>query len=356
MMKIMHLLRTTEYSGAENVVCQIMKMFKNEKCKMYYSSPQGNIEKVLNKRKINYIPMEKFNIKSFKKNIKNFGIDIIHAHDPGACVLAAFSGIKLPIIAHVHGNHDNMKVFSLKAFLFLIASKRFEKIIWVSDSALNEYYFRRLVRNKSIVLENVIDPEEVREKAGSPEKIEYDCIYLGRLSKEKNPLRAIRILSRVIEKNQDYKCVIIGDGPLRVGCQKKVKELKLENNIVFKGFLDNPYPVLKKSTVQLFSSNYEGTPMSALEAMCLGKPIVSTPTDGLIRLIRLGETGYYSWNEEKLANFLDKIHNSDKEKLEKLSIKVNEHFKEINNVDNYKAQLLESYLSITKRVNVTRRR
>lgn len=342
--KVMHLLRTTEYSGAENVVCQIIKIFNNQKYDMFYSSPKGKIETTLEQKNIPYIPMEGFDRRSLKRNVKKYKINIVHAHDPGACVLAAFSNIKTPIIAHVHGNHDNMKVCSLKALLFLVASIRFKKIIWVSDSAFKDYYFQKFVKKKSVVLVNVIDAEEVKKKAGKSERIEFDCIYLGRLSPEKNPLRAIRILDSVIKKNVNYKCVIVGDGPLRAKCQKKVKELNLENNIIFKGFIENPYPILKKSSVLLFSSNYEGTPMSALEAMCLGKPIVSTSTDGLVKLIQLNETGYFSDDEKKLSGALNELYKNP-QKLKKMSKKTEERFRKINNTENYKKVINEIYMN-----------
>lgn len=338
----MHLLRTTQYSGAENVVCQIIKIFNNKKYDMFYSSPQGKIETTLEQKNIPYIPMERFNRKNLNRNIKKYKINIIHAHDPGACVLAAFSNIKIPIIAHVHGNHDNMKVCSLKSLLFLVASIRFKKIIWVSDSAFKDYYFHKFVRKKSIVLVNVIDAEEVKKKAGESESIEYDCIYLGRLSEEKNPLRAIRILHDVIKKNLNYKCVFVGDGALRKECQKAVKDAKLEKNIIFKGFIDNPYPLLKKSQVLLFSSKYEGTPMSALEAMCLGKPIISTPTDGLTKLIKFGKNGYYSNENADLVQFLDELYN-DKEKIYRMSEQSKKYFDQINNINNYTKKLDEIY-------------
>ena len=342
MKKILHLLKTGEYSGAENVVCQIIKIFQNENYEMIYSSPYGVIEKALKQREIQYIPMKKFNRQTLRDNLKTNQINLIHAHDPGACVLAAFSTIKIPIIAHVHGNHDNMKVFSLKSLLFLLASIRFKKIIWVSESALKEYFFYKLIKKKSIVMVNVINAEEVREKANKRNEKKYDCIYLGRLSDEKNPLKAINIMERVIKKNPKYKCAIVGDGVLRDKCEKLAEQLKIQDNIDFRGFVDNPYPILKSSSVLLISSKYEGTPMNALEAMCLGKPIVSTPTDGLLKLIEFEETGYYSEDEDKLALFLDELF-SNYQKRKQMENKAKNRFEKINNLSLYKKNLLQIY-------------
>lgn len=80
-----------------------------------------------------------------------------------------------------------------------------------------------------------------------------------------------------------------------------VNESKLKDNIKFFGFLSNPYPVLKKSKILIMTSIYEGTPMCALEAQLLGKPIVATPVDGLLDIVDNGYNGYLSNDDNVFA-------------------------------------------------------
>ena len=57
-MKILHLLQSNRFSGAENVVCQIIRMFENEpNIEMVYCSRDGQIREALNERNINYFKM-----------------------------------------------------------------------------------------------------------------------------------------------------------------------------------------------------------------------------------------------------------------------------------------------------------
>ena len=59
MKKVLHLLSTTSFSGAENVVCQIINMYKNDKnFEMFYCSPNGPIKKSIEDRKIIFVPIE----------------------------------------------------------------------------------------------------------------------------------------------------------------------------------------------------------------------------------------------------------------------------------------------------------
>lgn len=339
--KILHVVKSNVFNGAENVVCQIINMFKNE-FEMLYCSPKGKIEEVLDKRNIKYIELIKFSPIYLKKIIAKNSISTIHAHDPAACVLSALSFSRKKIIAHVHGNHTNMRTLTLKSLLFLLASLKFHTIIWVSESCMKDYIFCNLVKNKSIVLVNNIDANEVYIKAEKNNKVKYDCIYLGRLSSEKNPLRAIDIIKNVVDVIPNYCMVFVGEGVLYNECINYVKELNLERNIEFMGYKNNPFPYLNQSNILLMTSIYEGTPMSALEAMCLGKPIVSTPTDGLIDLIQLNETGFYSNKNQEISEFLIKA-KEDNDFYTKLSIKTKEQFMKLNDTDKYKECLKRIY-------------
>ena len=58
---------------------------------------------------------------------------------------------------------------------------------------------------------------------------------------------------------------------------------------------------MKNAKIMLMTSRWEGTPMCVLEAMELGVPLVSTPSDGIADVVRNGENGYLEESDEKLA-------------------------------------------------------
>ncbi len=67
-MKILHLLSTNSFSGAENVVCQIINMFDSDKdIMMAYCSPDGKIKEKLQEKKIDFLPLNKLNYSSIKR-------------------------------------------------------------------------------------------------------------------------------------------------------------------------------------------------------------------------------------------------------------------------------------------------
>lgn len=314
-MKVLHLLASNKFSGAENVVCQIIDMFKDE-IEMVYCSPNGEIQQSLQNKKIEFIPLNKLTRKEVARVIKSYNPDVIHAHDVKASIIASLFSKRFPVISHIHGNDErNMGRITPKSFLYNLVSKKFKKIFWVSNSSFDRYYFKKNVASQSEVLYNIIDIDKLKEKALMDNlSYEYDICCLGRLVEIKNPLRALNILKQVIALKPQTKCAFIGDGEMREACENFVKDNNLSNNIKFLGFQSNPYKILQDSRLLLMSSVNEGTPMAVLESFALGIPLVSTKVDGAVELINDEHMGsLYDTNEQAVKQIVNILDN-DKDK------------------------------------------
>ena len=311
--KVLHILCSNQYSGAENVICQIIGLFNNDPdFDFVYSSPDGPIRETLDDKNIKFKPMSKATIGEFKRVINIEKPDIIHAHDMRASFLAALVCGKIPLISHIHNNNFDSQKISVKAILYKYAANKSKHIFWVSKSSFTGYRFHKNLEEKSTILCNVINPVELIRKAENAEKkISYDVVYIGRLTYQKNPQRLINVLSIVAENYPKVKCAIIGDGDLSGEVNKIISGKHLEKNIYTLGFLKNPYGILMNSKVMVMTSRWEGTPMCAIEAMILGIPIVSTPTDGLVDLVENGITGILSNDDNELAESIIEIISDD---------------------------------------------
>lgn len=312
-LRVVHLLQSPRFSGAENVVCQIISMFKsNKNIEMIYCSQDGPIREALNERRIDFFPIKDLSIKEVKRLIKEINPDIIHAHDMRASFVAAFASKNVRIISHIHNNSFESRGISIKAIAFLIAGLRLEHIIWVSDSAFYGYKFHNVFKQKSEILYNIININELYEKMAYDKKIyNYDIVYLGRLSEPKNPLRLMKVFRGIVDVLPGVRIAIIGTGELEEDTVFEAKKLNLENNVDFLGFQNNPYKILYDSKVMLMTSLWEGTPMCVLEAMSLGVPVVSTPTDGVRVVVESGSTGFLSENDQELIDACCRIIKDD---------------------------------------------
>ena len=342
-MKVLHLLTTSHFSGAENVVCQIIEICHSENCKMIYCSPDGQIRDALKERNIDFEPLKNFSSKEIARVIGKVMPNIIHAHDMRASYMASKVNRNIPIISHIHNNGYDARSLSKKTLGYLWASRRISKIFWVSKSALNDFYFKKIVKKKSIVLSNILDLDKLALRASEAyTDVQYDIVFLGRLQYPKNPMRFVDVINKLVKQNPDVKAAIIGDGEQRSITVQKIQELHLQNNITLLGFISNPLGILKNAKALVMTSFWEGTPMSSLEALGLGIPVVSTPVDGLKDIIINENNGYLSNSNDVLASQLHKII-SNPIYHRQLTIGSLNSARIINNKEKYSNIILHSY-------------
>ena len=282
---VLHVLATSSFSGAENVACTIINNVDHTKYDMYYCSPNGVIKNILEEKDVNYIPLKKLNLFELKRVINEINPSVIHSHDFKASFFASIFYKKVKVICHLHKNDPKMSRLSIKSLLFLFLSKRFNNIIGVSDSILDEYIFKKTILNKFFCIPNYVDKDMILSLSKEYRvNKEYDLFYFGRLSIEKNPLMFIEIIKK-INKNK-IKGVMIGDGPLKEDCIKRIKDYGLENSIDVVGFKNNPYPYIFSSKIGIMPSKYEGFGLTAIESLILNKAVLNSGVGGLKEIFK----------------------------------------------------------------------
>lgn len=345
-MKVLHLLQSSRFSGAENVVCQIINMIdNNDDIEMLYCSCDGQIRDALNERDIKFLPISNLTVKEVKRIIKEYKPDLIHAHDMRASFIGALACGNIPIISHIHNNNFDSRGISLKSIAYLYAALKAKHIFWVSDSSYEGYNFHNLFKKKSEILYNIISIDNLYSKmALDNNNYDYDIVYLGRITEQKNPLRLMKICKEIVDQLPCVKIAVIGTGDLEGDTHKEAERLQLGSNVTFLGFQSNPYKVLHDSKLMIMTSLWEGTPMCVLEAMSLGVPVVSTPTDGVKIVVDNGNTGYLDETDEGLVNSCKAIL-TDKNLRENMSDASIKRATELMDIETYKTKILEAYMN-----------
>lgn len=342
-MKIMHVLQSPFFSGAENVVCQIIEMFKDSEYEMAYCSPDGPIRETVEKKGIMFIPLADINVTNLRKAIRTYQPDIIHAHDRKASICAALA-CRLPIVSHMHVNNLSNGKIDVKSLVYSLFSNRFRHIFWVSKSSFDDFrYMRQSMRSRSSVLYNVIDIEKLKQRMSEDKNTyPYDAVLVGRLTYQKDPVRALNIIKRVIAVNDSAQFAIIGSGPLESPVVAELNKEEYRGRVEYLGYMNNPLKVLHDAKALLMTSRFEGTPMTVLEAMALGVPVVSTPVDGILDLIKDGVNGYLSESDDELADKLNALitHSDIREKF---SVATRQKAENLMNIEAYKEKLKEVY-------------
>lgn len=283
-MKVLHVLNTNSYSGAENVAITIINHMSN--VESIYLSLNGPISEILKKNNIQHYAVDKLSIKSLKKAIRELQPDIIHAHDYTASILCALCFPKAKIISHIHNNSPWIKSYGIYSWAYLFSSFFYKKILTVSDSIEKEYVFGKYIKNKIECIGNPTDIELIHQKAieYSIDK-KYDLIFLGRLTAQKNPKLLLEVFNDLILKRPDISIAVVGAGDQFESFNESIHKNNLQDNIEMYGFMENPYPVLNASKIMILPSKWEGYGLVAVESLSLGIPVICSGAGGLKNIV-----------------------------------------------------------------------
>lgn len=347
--RVLHVLSSLVYRGAENVACQIIHMFgKDGNVTMFYASPDGEVRPSLEEQGVDYHPLKKMCGSEIARVIREVKPNIIHAHDMRASFYAALVCGNIPLVSHIHINNIDSRTITPKALAYTVAANKARRIFWVSQSAYDGYHFRDRYAGKSLVLQNVIDPDMLREKAERAElQDSYDIVYVGAIEPQKNPRRLGKVFAEVLRRRPQTRIAVVGKGTQEDVLKASLQEEGMLERVDLLGFRRNPYGILSKAGLMIMTSDYEGTPMSALEALTLGIPMVSTPVDGMCDLVEDGVNGFLAEGVENLAAACCRV--LDDEALHKaMETAAKAKAAEILDVPGYKKILAETYEACLK--------
>ena len=196
----------------------------------------------------------------------------------------------------------------------------YDKIVAVSSSIAKVYQENYPYLHKKIIsIENYVDAERIikQSKESCISTLKRDCITIatcGRISHEKGFNLAVEAADYLKKQGVKFYWLFIGDGADRDKIEKDLKEKKLEQYIEITGYKENPYPHMAVADVYVQPSYEEAQPLVLLEAMVLGKPIVSTKTVGGNTILKGGEKGVLTdFSGQDIAKgILSLINNPDK--------------------------------------------
>ena len=148
----------------------------------------------------------------------------------------------------------------------------------VCDSIQKEY---RIKRENIPVILNGVDLSKCIEKENYEPEGKFTILHIGRFAEVKNHLGLLAAFKMFHDKHPDSELWLIGDGEERVKAETFVKEQGLQDAVKFFGVQSNVYGYLHDADLFTLPSNYEGIPMTLIEAMGTGVPIVATAVGGV---------------------------------------------------------------------------
>ena len=238
-----------------------------------------------------------FTLPALLKVIDEKRIDVLHLHGYGATTFGRMAGAirRIPTILHEHAN--------------LTATPWFQK---VADRALEPFTDIALAVSRStgefvagarqiraakvkvvylgVPLEEFSRPRQASEIAEARRELgiaadEFAIGTVTRLHDSKGNSYLVEAAAEVVRQRPSARFFLVGEGPLLEDLQAQAARLGLGNRFVFAGFKRDVARTLSAFDLSVFPSLWEGTPITAFEALAMGKPIISTDADGLLDIL-----------------------------------------------------------------------
>lgn len=253
-------------------------------------------------------------IKSLRQHIRSNNIDIMHCHQytPWVYGTIASLGTNTKVIFTEHGRfYPDFRSWK-RQFVNPLLTLFTHKITAISKATKRALVdFEYLPASKIDVVYNGIKSLEANiQKSVEIKKelnIETTAIVYGtiaRLDPIKNHDLMIRAFAKTREVLPKAILVIVGDGELMNDLKGLVNKLKVQDSVIFTGYISYPKDYLALFDIFLLSSLSEGTSMTLLEAMSLAKPCIVTDAGGNKEIVKSGITGLVTDNDN-MTQFSD---------------------------------------------------
>jgi glycosyltransferase involved in cell wall biosynthesis len=308
MKKILHIIPSVSAGGIESLVVSLYENIDREKYQFDFAvfNPNNPIHKKRLEElgaeiyfiadagsKSNLLSKISWRIKAlynFFRLVSKNDYDVLHCHNYNGynlyILLAALKGIPTRIV-HSHSTNDDRKSFLVKvsnklkklfSFNWLITSKlacskMAAEWLYGKDSVLEDPKTRVIyngINMNKFSSENK-NIKKIREKYEINDGIHF--INVGRFSHPKNQLFLLDVFYELTKNKKKVFLHIVGYGSLEKKLKNKVKELNLENKVTFYKYNTDIPELLSVMDFFLLPSNFEGLPITAIEAQASNLPI-----------------------------------------------------------------------------------
>ncbi len=214
---------------------------------------------------------------------------VIQELNHGSCKIISWP--HQPIDVYVSDGYGGMECFKLSDAVFVLNRKTYDLIL-ARDHNCNVIQVRNPVN---------FTKRPLRRRNGRNEKT---LLFIGRIASQKRPDIILQAISRTKER---WKLIMIGDGDEKNDLPELIDLLHIKDQVELIGWQADPWEYADGISAMVMASDFECLPMTALESLASGIPVISTPVDGIIEIIKPGVNGFlYPFEDiNGLTNILD---------------------------------------------------
>ena len=252
---------------------------------------------------VTYLSRSKFDpmtLPALLRELERRDADILHMHGYGATTFGRLAAARrgIPTLLHEHANLTDTPWFQKVADRLL--EPHTDLAIAVSQSTAEFVTGARLIpesKTRVVYLGAPVEEFGRRLSAGEVRAarqalgLPADGLVVGtvtRLMPSKGNQYLVEAAGQVLDRRPDAHFCVVGEGELRVELERQAAALGLGERFRFSGFTRDVAAAFAAFDVVVFPSLWEGTPLTAFEALAAGRPIVASDADGLVDILHDG--------------------------------------------------------------------
>lgn len=240
------------------------------------------------------------------KRLREKRIDIIHSHGykPSiyGYVFRKMTGISVMATCHLWFRDGRPFKYHVMTAIEMFLYRFFPVVVSVSEPIKNQLISKGVPEERIRVIGNGIFVEKYTEGGAAKRKSvrkalgvkpgEFVVTTVGRLNVQKNQAVIIEAADLLQKTGKKYRFFIVGEGELRFDLERQIEEKNLSARVHLPGFRKDIDGLLHASDAFILTSRDEGLPMSFLEAVASGTPIITTAVGNIPQIISHGKTGF----------------------------------------------------------------
>ena len=310
-MRVLHLLSSTGYHGAENMAAELIRQLSaqgvNNHLGVFRSSDRSNTD-ILGATQGHvengtvYDCRGRFDMRTvfaLRQYIVSHDIDIIHSHKykTNLYALLANIGLRRKLFSTCHNWLGDSFTMRFYAWLDKRILRNFDMIVGVSNEIRDELK-KHVSHEKIMKVGNGIDIQKYKKPVDKKEAKRVLHVddkqvigFVGRLSPEKGIGYLLRAVSSLINEGQNVCVMIVGDGEQIGVLREEARALKMEDRVIFTGNRSDTPMLYGAMDVFVLPSLQEAFPMVILEAMACGVPVVATRVGDVAEIFEPNTSG-----------------------------------------------------------------
>jgi len=246
-------------------------------------------------------------VRQLRKFVEENGIEVVHTHGYKADLYAyAARRGRATLVATIHSREPFHRAVRLYTKLDGWVLRRFDRLVTVTPQLRDRLLAEGLSGERVNYIPNGVPIPEMRA-AGVQDAPVIGVI--GRLSYEKGPDLAVQVFDLLNQRGVKFQGVFFGDGPMMGELRTDAERFGLENMVHFPGREVDVTERLAEFAAVLIPSRSEQMPMTLLEAMAAGRPVVAAGVGSIATIVDNAVNGFVvkAGNVNEMANALQRV-------------------------------------------------